>query len=376
MDAKTGAGAKAAVAGPRGARSGTGPPVLTDVRLSAAVREVRRARRRPAIRSAAVAGALTAVLLAVVCVSLSYGDVAVPVPELLRTLAGGGTGGSRFVLLDLRLPRTLTGLLTGAAFGMSGAVFQTMLRNPLASPDIIGISAGASASAVLGSLVLGLSGLALSGTALGGALLASALIYVLAWRRGVAGYRLVLVGIGVGAALSSLVSYVLTRAEVTEAQQALIWLTGSLNERSWTHVWPLLGALALLTPLTFLAARTLRVLELGDETAGGLGTGVQRSRVALLACAVGLSAAATAAAGPVAFVAFVSAPIARRLVPSRGAALTHSALLGSLVVLVADFVAQHLLGETQFPVGVVTSVIGAPYLLWLLARTNRVGKGG
>ncbi|NLU75331.1 iron chelate uptake ABC transporter family permease subunit [Streptomyces sp. HNM0575] len=359
-----------------GAPTGTGPPVFSEAQVAAAVREVRRARRAPAVRSAAVAGVLAAGVLAVLCASLSYGEVAIPVPELLRTLAGGGTGGSRFVLLDLRLPRALTGLLTGAAFGMSGAVFQTMLRNPLASPDIIGISAGASAAAVLGSLVFGLSGIALSGMALAGALVASALIYALAWRRGVAGYRLVLVGIGVGAALSSLISYVLTRSEVTEAQQALVWLTGSLNERSWKHVWPLLGALAVLTPLTFLAARTLRVLELGDETAGGLGAAVQRSRVALLACAVGLSAAATAAAGPVAFVAFVSAPIARRLAPSRGPALTHSALLGSLIVLLADFVAQHLLGETQFPVGVVTSVIGAPYLLWLLARTNRVGKGG
>lgn len=341
-----------------------------------AVREVVHARRSLRVRTNAVTAALAAGVVAALCVALSYGDVVIPLPDLLATLGGGGNGGTRFVLFDLRLPRAVTGLLVGIAFGMSGAVFQTLLRNPLASPDVIGISAGASSCAVLATMVLGLSGFALSLSALVGAVLAAVLIYALAWRRGVSGYRLVLVGIGVGALLSSLISYLMTNSEVTEAQTALVWLAGSLNERTWSEVWPLLAALVVLLPATLLTARTLRPLELGDETATGLGTRVQWSRLGLLGCAVALAGVATAAAGPVAFVAFVSAPIARRLMPGRGPALVPSALTGALVVLVADFAAQHLLGPTQFPVGVITSVVGAPYLLWLLGRTNRVGRGG
>lgn len=359
------------------ARAATASAVqVTEERLAAAVHDVVRTRRGSRVRGAVVLAALAVLVLAALCAALAYGDVVIPLPELFDTLAGGGDGGSQFVLYDLRLPRALTGLLVGAAFGLSGAVFQTLLRNPLASPDVIGISSGASAAAVVATMVFGLSGYAQSGSALGGAVLTAVLIYALAWRRGITGYRLVLVGIGVGAVLSSVISYLMTRSAVTDAQRALVWLTGSLNERSWAHVWPLLGALVVLVPATLLAARSLRPLELGDETAKNLGARVERSRLLLLGCAVLLAGVGTAAAGPVAFVAFVSAPIARRLVRGRSLALLPAALTGSLIVLVADFVAQHLLGPTQFPVGVVTSVVGAPYLLYLLARTNRVGRGG
>ena len=345
-------------------------------RLAGAVREVARVRRAGRARSTAVSFALLAAVLAALCTTLAFGDLVVPAADVVATLFGGGDAGSRFVILELRLPRALIGAFVGAAFGLSGIVFQTLLRNPLASPDVIGISSGASAAAVLASVAFGAGGYALSASALLGAVLAAAAIYSLAWRGGVTGYRLVLIGIGIGAALSSMISHLMTSSDVAVAQDALAWLTGSLNGRSWNQLWPLVGAMAVLVPLTFLAARSLRTLQLGDETAVGLGSRVERGRLALLACAVTLTGVATAAAGPVAFVAFVSAPIARRLVPRQGAALLPAALTGSLIVLLADFAAQHLLGATQFPVGVVTSVIGAPYLLWLLARANRVGRGG
>ncbi|MFD5746191.1 FecCD family ABC transporter permease [Streptomyces sp. NPDC127033] len=351
----------------------TGHP---DPRLAAAVADVVRARRAGRTRTVAVCVALTGAVLAAFCASLAFGDLYVPLGDVIATLAGGGDGGSRFVIVDLRLPRALIGLLVGAAFGLSGAVFQTLLRNPLASPDVIGISSGAGAAGVLAAVGFGASGFVLSASALLGAVVAAAAIYALAWRDGVAGYRLVLVGIGIGAALSSMISHLLTSSDVADAQNALAWLTGSLNGRSWEQLRPLVVALALLVPPTFLAARPLGTLQLGDDTAMGLGTRVERARLALLACAVALAGVATAAAGPVAFVAFVSAPIARRLVPRQGAALLPAALTGALIVLVADFAAQHLLGSTQFPVGVVTGVIGAPYLLWLLARANRAGRGG
>ncbi|MEW1721964.1 iron chelate uptake ABC transporter family permease subunit [Streptomyces sp. NPDC093109] len=359
-----------------GEASAPAPPATSDERLAAAVREVVRARRAGRARATAVTLVLLAAVFVALCAALSYGDLMIPARDVIATLAGGGDTGSRFVVLELRLPRALIGLLVGAAFGLSGAVFQTLLRNPLASPDVIGISAGASAAAVLAGVTFGASGYALSASAVAGALLTAGAIYALAWREGVVGYRLVLVGVGVGAALSSMISHLLTSSDAAVAQSALAWLTGSLNGRSWDQLWPLAVSLLLLVPATFVAARSLRTLQLGDETAKGLGTRVERGRPVLIGCAVALAGVATGAAGPVTFVAFVAAPIARRLVPRQGAALVPAALTGALIVLVADFAAQHLLGSTQFPVGVVTSVIGAPYLLWLLAGANRVGRGG
>ncbi|MEU8676070.1 iron chelate uptake ABC transporter family permease subunit [Streptomyces sp. NPDC048560] len=356
----------------------TGAPLqeAPGARLADAVRTVARVRGRGRRRSVLVASALAVCVAAVFALSLSVGDMVMPLGTVVETLLGGGDGGSQFVVLELRLPRALLAILVGTGFGLSGAVFQTLLRNPLASPDVIGISAGASAVAVTAALLFQVSGLALSASALVGAIGAGGAIYLLAWRQGVAGQRLVLIGVGLGTGLTSVVWYVMARSDTADAQAAFLWLTGSLNGRSWKQVWPLLAALAVLAPLTVLAARALRPLQLGDDTAAGLGARVEPSRLALLGCATALAGVATAAAGPVGFVAFVSAPIARRLVPGRGAALPHAALTGALLVLVADFAAQHMLLSVQLPVGVVTSLIGAPYLLLLLARANRVGAGG
>lgn len=352
--------------------------------LAGAVREVARVRRAGRVRYLSVCVALAVATVAALCASLAYGDMAVPLSDVVAALTGRADPATWFIVGELRMPRALMAILIGVAFGLSGAVFQSLLRNPLASPDVIGISSGASVAAVLASSLFAVSGVLLSACALAGALLTGALIYALAWRRGVTGARLVLVGIGIGAGLSSVVSYLMTRSEVTEAQSALLWLTGSLNGRSWDLLRPLAWALVLLLPLLYLAARQLSVLQLGDDTAAGLGARTQRGRMVLLACAVALAGVATAAAGPVGFVAFVSAPIARRLAPGRGASLVASGLTGALLVLVADFAAQHVLGlvhlpvgaSGQLPVGVVTSVIGAPYLMWLLVRSNRAGQGG
>ncbi|EDY46432.1 FecCD family ABC transporter permease [Streptomyces sp. SPB074] len=357
---------------------GTAPagPGHDPARLAEARRAVAGVRRRGRVRALWTGGVLAVLVFALLCLSLCVGDYVIPLGDVLGALFGGGDAGAHFVVIELRLPRALLAVLVGAAFGMAGGVFQTVLRNPLASPDVIGISSGASAAAVLGSLVLSFSGLALSGAALFGALAAGTLIYTLSWRGGVVGARFVLIGIGVGTGLLSVLSYLLTTADVDEAQEAFLWMTGSLNGRSWTQFWPLLWLLAVLVPLTLAAARALPALSLGDDTAAGLGSRVGRRRLALLACGTVLAGAATAAAGPVAFVAFVAAPVARMLLPGRGAVLPHAALTGALLVLVADFAAQHAIPGIQFPVGIVTSLVGAPYLLWLLARANRVGRGG
>ncbi|NEB51617.1 iron chelate uptake ABC transporter family permease subunit, partial [Streptomyces griseus] len=263
-------------------------------RLADAVRQVSAVRGRSLRRSVAVGTALLAAVAVVFGVSLAVGDMVMPIGKVVATLFGGGDGGSRFVVLELRLPRALLAILVGVAFGLSGAVFQTVLRNPLASPDLIGISAGASAVAVTAALVFQVSGLALSASALTGSLGAGAAIYLLAWRQGIAGQRLVLVGIGVGMGLSSIVWYVMARSEATDAQEAFRWLAGSLNGRSWSQVWPLLTALGVLVPLTVLAAHALRPLQLGDDAAAGLGAKVEGGRLALLGCATALAGVATA----------------------------------------------------------------------------------
>ncbi|MFD8496460.1 FecCD family ABC transporter permease [Amycolatopsis sp. NPDC059657] len=340
--------------------------------LAEAVGTIRAVRRRGFVRSRSVSLVLCLAVAAIFALSLAVGDFEVPLGDLPAILFGDGSGRAAHVVLELRLPRALTGLLVGIALGMGGALFQRLLRNPLASPDVIGVTQGASASAVTGIVLFGASGALVSAAALAGALLAGLTIYLLARRGGVSGYRLVLIGVGVGAALSSVISYLMTWADTTLAQQALVWLTGNLNGRGWDHVAPLAVALAVLVPAALLSSRALIGLQLGDDTAAGLGLRVERTRMLLLLIAVALAAFATAAAGPVVFVAFVANPIASRLTGARGG-LVPAALTGALVVLLADFTAQHLLGP-QMPVGVVTGAVGAPYLLWLLATANRAGR--
>jgi iron complex transport system permease protein len=341
-----------------------------------AVQLIARARAARQTRSLVVIVALAVVVFATFCVSLSLGDFKIPVVDVVKTLFGGGDHATGFIVNTLRLPRALTGLLVGTALGLSGAIFQSIARNPLASPDIIGVTYGASAFAVFAIVTLGLTGVAVSAFAIVGAVLTAFLMYVLAWRHGVSSYRLILIGIGIGAIATSITSYLLTKARVEIAQQALIWLTGSLNGRDWSNVRSLAITFVVLLPFMVFLVHQLRILQLGDETAYGLGLRVEVSRLGLIVIAVLLAAVATAAAGPIGLVAFVAPPIARRLTRSPGPAMVASGLLGALVVALSDLVAQHAFGDTQLPVGVVTGVVGAPYLMFLLARTNRVGSGG
>ncbi len=329
-------------------------------------------RRRRARRWWTVVGVLAALALVVAVVSLVVGERVYPLPDVLRVLAGQDVPGASFTVGRLRLPRVLTGALVGVAFGTGGVIFQTMLRNPLASPDIIGITAGASAAAVLSITSFGIAGVAVSGVAVVAGVVVAAAIYLLAWRRGVHGARFVLIGIGVGAMLQSVVSYALTRANVYAAADALRWLSGSLNSAFWDGVPRLAAAVGVLLPLALVLSRRLAALQLGDELAAGLGVRPDRARLALVVVAVGLVSVATATTGPIAFVAFLAGPLAHRLVRGTGSLLVPAGLVGVLLVLLADLVGQHLVG-TRFPVGVITGVVGAPYLLWLLARSHRTG---
>lgn len=328
-------------------------------------------------RAMAVSVGLCLIIAAAVTAHVSLGDFPLPIGEVIPGIFGLGSDDAAFIVQTLRLPRALTGLLVGLAFGLSGAIFQSLARNPLASPDIIGVNAGAGLAAVSVIVLVGSgSTFGIAMAAFGGGLLTSMAVYLLAYRQGVSGYRLILVGIGLSAVSSGITSWLLTRANIYDAQAASIWLTGSLNNRGWEHVVPVGLALAILVPVTAVLAPHLRCLELGDDTARGLGARVESSRLALIIAAVALASLATASAGPVAFAALVAPQIARRLCRSSGIALIPAALTGGALVLLADLVGRRAFAPTELPVGVITAIVGAPFLLWLLARANRIGRSG
>ncbi|MDR6862698.1 FecCD family ABC transporter permease [Phycicoccus sp. 3266] len=336
---------------------------------------VRQARIRAQRHTSLVLGGLAVAVVGLFTVNVLLGSYTVTIPDFLRIVSGKTIPGASFILLENKLPQAVLAVLVGAAFGVAGAVFQTLLRNPLASPDVIGISMGASAAAVVGIAFFGVGGLALQGFSMVGSLLA-ALVIVLVSRRGdLAGHRLILVGIGLAAALQALTSWVLTRTDIHVAAEALVWLNGSLNNATWARVRTLGLLLIVLLPVVAVAARRLPVLELGEEAAVGLGVHPWRGRLLLLLAGTALAAAGTAAAGPVAFVAFLSGPIARRLLRGR-ATLPVAALVGALVVLAAEFTAVNAVPGSALPVGVVTGLLGGPFLLWLLVTAHRVGRGG
>ncbi|QMU71622.1 iron chelate uptake ABC transporter family permease subunit [Streptacidiphilus sp. P02-A3a] len=327
------------------------------------------------LRGLLVCAVLALLLLAVCAVTLSTGDFPVPLTEVLRVLTGrGGSAADRFVIEGLRLPRLLTALLVGAALGTSGALFQSLSRNPLGSPDIVGFDTGAATGALVVILLLhGTAWQTAAGAVVGG--LATALaVYLLALRRGSQGYRLILVGLGVAALLSSANSYLITRAGINDAQTAAVWMIGSVNGRGWEYVRPLSLALLVLLPAAVRVSRGLRTLELGEELSRGLGLRVGAVQVSAVLVGVGLSAAATAAAGPIGFVALAAPQIARRLTGLSEPGPLPAALTGAALLSASDLAAQRLLNG-ELPVGVVTAAVGGLYLAWLLSQERRKGRG-
>jgi ABC-type enterobactin transport system permease subunit len=317
------------------------------------------------------------VLVLLSAVSLGRGDFPIGVTDVLRTLVGLGEGAQEFIVLELRAPRVVVGVLVGLAMGVSGALFQTFARNPLASPDTLGITMGASVGAV-SAIVLSaggafggsLGGLGIPFAALLGGLLTGGLLFVLAWRAGIDGYRLVLVGIALWSMGTALVDWLLTRAEIYDAAAAYVWITGSLNARTWDHALPLALALLVLLPLALGLGRVLAVLQFGDDTARGLGVRLQSAQAAVVLVAVGCVAFAVSSAGPITFVALVVPQIAVRLTGGARPPVLASGLLGAVLVVAADLVTRTVLPEA-LPVGILTALIGAPYLLWLLVRGRR-----
>jgi iron complex transport system permease protein len=326
------------------------------------------------VRAVTVVVLLLLAALAASVVLIGTGDFPIPPADVLRTLAGNGDAGQEFIINELRLPRVLVGLLVGASLGLGGALFQAISRNPLGSPDVLGLGQGASAGALIVIVLMSGSAAQVTVGALLGGLATGTAIYLLAWKQGVHGYRLVLVGIGVSAILTALNSYLLTLSDLTDAARAVVWMTGSLDGRDWKQVWPLLGLCAVLVPLVLANARGLRMMEMGDDVSYALGVRVERVRMGLLVAAVLLTATATAAAGPISFVALTAPQLARRLTRSPGPNLLPSLCMGATLLVTADWISQRAFGAGQLPVGVVTGVLGGVYLLWLLVTERKAGR--
>lgn len=329
-------------------------------------RILRRRRRVIAMTSLAILGVL---LLGGM---LMLGNTIYPVSDVIGVLLGQDIPGASFTVGTLRLPRALTAVLAGIAFGVAGSTFQTMLRNPLASPDVIGITSGASAAAILSLIILKWSAPATMTLAIAAGIVTAVVIYAAARGGESTGGRLILIGIGVGALLDAVVAFLIVRADVYDVAVAARWMTGSLNGSRMEDIPPLLVAAVVLVPIVVLLTRDLDALALGDASATALGVRVDRVRVLLIVAAVALACVATATTGPIAFVAFLAGPIAARLVGPGTSVVVPAALTGACLVMAADLIGQFAF-DTKFPVGVITGILGAPYLLYLLIRTSRRG---
>jgi iron complex transport system permease protein len=319
--------------------------------------------------------ALAAAAFLVFCLSIGAGDFQIGLPRVIATILGRGERVDEFVIMDLRLPRALAGLVVGIALGVSGAITQSVARNPLASPDILGITGGASAVAVFLVTVSGGTTAAIAGSvglpaaALAGGLGTGLLVYFLAWRRGIDGFRLILIGISVSAAMQAITTWLLVTADITDVARAQAWLVGSLDGRTWDEVRPALWCTLVLIAVVAGAAFQFRPMHFGDEVAAGLGVRYTMVRAVMLLCAVLLAGAAVSAAGPVPFVAMVAPQVAMRLARYPTPPMAASGLVGALLLTGSDLVARTAL-PIALPVGVVTAAIGGPFLVYLLVRAN------
>lgn len=319
---------------------------------------------------------LAAATFLVFCLSIGVGDFPIGLPRVIATIVGRGERVDEFVIMDLRMPRALAGVVVGVALGVSGALTQSIARNPLASPDVLGITNGAGAVAVFlvtvsgGTAAAVVDSVGLSAAALLGGLGTGLLVYFLAWRRGIDGLRLILIGISVSAVMEALTTWLLVSADIRDVAKAQAWLVGSLDDRSWDEVQVAVWGTLVLLVVVAGAAFQFKPMHLGDDVAAGLGVRYSAVRAVLLLCAVLLAGVAVSAAGPVPFVALVAPQVAMRLARCPTPPLVASALFGALLLTGSDLVARTAL-PVSLPVGVVTAAIGGPFLVYLLVRANR-----
>ncbi|WP_230399063.1 FecCD family ABC transporter permease [Novisyntrophococcus fermenticellae] len=316
---------------------------------------------------------ILAIAVAALCIAmLLLGNTIYSLSTVWKVLTGEAVKGATFAVRTLRLPRMLAGLLSGFAFGMAGSTFQTMLRNPLASPDIIGVTSGSNAAAIFLLIIMNLSGAVVSVGAVLGGTVTAVFIYLLSKGGKFEGGRLILIGLGVQAMLNAFISYLLLKAPQHDVPAAYRWLSGSLNGIQLSEIPMLAIVVIIFTPVIILLGKHLRILELGEDSAITLGLHADRTRILLILSAVVSIAFATATTGPIAFISFLSGPIATRIAGAGTQNELPAGLVGALLVLAGDLIGQFAF-DTRFPVGVITGILGAPYLIYLLIRMNKTG---
>lgn len=325
-------------------------------------------------RTAFVCYGLAAIILLLGILLLGTGTLSFTPGEVLASLTGSGENQmAQRVIPRIRLPRVLTAVLVGSALGMAGSIFQSLSRNALGSPDIVGFTTGAATGAIIQIVLFNAGPVETSLAAvLSGGLTAIAVFLLARKGRTTSGYRLVLIGIGVGAVLSGLNTVLLVMGDLDQAASAQLWLAGSLNTRTWSHVVPAAAGLLIALPVTLFYGRHLSILEMGDDAASQLGLKVERARLIMVLAAVWLTAIATAAAGPIAFIALAGPQIARRLTANSGVPILSGALTGAALLLAADLISQRLPFNLNMPIGLTTGLLGGLYLLWLLMRSRTV----
>jgi len=314
---------------------------------------------------------LMLVSLAVAVFSLRSGAVTLDFTQVFNALTGSAPRNITMVVTEWRLPRVMMALLVGAALGISGAIFQSLMRNPLGSPDVMGFNTGAWSGVLVAMVLFGQHLTAITLAAMAGGILTSLIVWALAWRDGIETFRLIIIGIGMRAMLMAFNTWLLLQASLETSLSAGLWFAGSLNGLTWAKTLPAAPLILLMFICALLLVKRMRMLEMGDDSACALGVSVERSRLMLMLVAVVLTAAATAIAGPISFIALVAPHIARRLSGTARWGLTQSALCGSLLLLAADLCAQQLFMPYQLPVGVVTVSLGGIYLIVLLVQESR-----
>lgn len=321
-------------------------------------------------RSLVVCVVLALVAACTAVLALMTGSYLLGPGQVLSALTGGETGLVHEIVVEWRLPRVAAALVFGAALGVSGAIFQSLLRNPLADPGVIGFAQGSYTGALVVILVVNGTYWQLVGGAVLGGMATAVAVYLLAYRRGAQGFRLIIVGIGVSAVLASLNTWLILKADLRQAMSAAAWGAGSLNGVSWSQV-VIGGACIVLLLLTAgMSSRPMRQMELGDDASASQGVRVAPTRLGLVVVGVALTATVTAASGPIAFISLVAPQIARRLARTAGITLAPAAFVGALLCLAADYLAQHI-APTPLPVGIITVVLGGGYLGWLLFTEAR-----
>ncbi len=318
----------------------------------------------------------TATGLALVCLALAAwalasGSLALSLGQVLDALRGQAPHGTQMIVMQWRLPRVVAALALGAALGVSGAIFQSLMRNPLGSPDIMGFNTGAYSGVLVALVLFNGSTLGTASAALIGGLLTAVVVYRLAWRDGISTLRLIIIALGVRAMLVSFNTWVVVNGSMEATLSAGLWNAGTLNGMTWAKAVPALLCIAVALGMSLMLSLRMRLLEMGDDTANALGVPVERSRLLLLLLGVVLTASATAVAGPISFVALAAPQIARRLSPAQPLALPLAGLTGAALLMAADLAAQRLFLPYQLHVGLITVSLGGLYLIGLLIRETR-----